>query len=94
MKKITFLLFLLLSLSGLSQQQTVTYNISPATYNEGDAITITFNGNSINESTWGVTGNALYLWAWSYDLNDTSEVNCLTNGTWASSKEANKLTYN
>ncbi len=94
MKNITFLLFLLLSLSGLSQQQAVTYSISPATFNEGDPITITFNGNSINEATWGVTGNALYLWAWSYDLNDTSELNCPTNGTWASSNEANKLTYN
>jgi len=94
MKKITFLLFLLFSLSGLSQQQTVAYSISPATYNEEDPITITFNGNSINEATWGVTGNALYLWAWSYDLNDTNELNCPTNGTWASSNEANKLTYN
>lgn len=77
-----------------AQTQTVTYSISPATFNEDESITITFNGSSINESTWGVSNNALYLWAWSYDINDTNSIDCPTNGTWASSNEANRLTYN
>jgi hypothetical protein len=94
MKKITFLLFFLISFSTVAQQQTIAYSINPATFNEGDIITITFNGSSINESTWSVTGNALYLWAWSYDLNDTNSLDCPTNGTWSSSNEANRLTYN
>ncbi|CAH8283639.1 putative secreted protein (Por secretion system target) [Mariniflexile fucanivorans] len=92
MKKITFIVFLFLSLSALSQ--TVTYSVNPTTFNETDAITITFNGNSINEATWGVSDNALYLWAWSYDLNDANSLDCPTNGAWGSSNEANKLTYN
>ena len=92
MKKKLLLLFLFTSL-GFAQQQNVTYSISPATFEENDQITITFNGSSINESTWGVTNNALYLWAWSIDLNSISQ-DCPTNGTWASSNEANKLTYN
>lgn len=94
MKKITILLLLIFSLSAFSQQQTVTYSISPSPFNEGDAITITFNGSSINEATWGVSNNALYLWAWSYDLNDSNPQDCPTNGTWNNSNEANKLTYN
>ena len=91
MKKITILLLLIFSLSAFSQQQTVTYSISPSPFNEGDAITITFNGSSINEATWGVSNNALYLWAWSYDLNDSNSQDCPTNGTWNNSNEANKL---
>jgi hypothetical protein len=94
MKKITILLLLIFSLSAFSQKQTVTYSISPSPFNEGDAITITFNGSSINEATWGVSNNALYLWAWSYDLNDSNSQDCPTNGTWNNSNEANKLTYN
>lgn len=39
-------------------------------------------------------GNALYLWTWSYDLNDVNSLDCPTNGTWTSSNEANRLTYN
>ncbi|MDH5413696.1 MAG: alpha-amylase family glycosyl hydrolase [Flavobacteriaceae bacterium] len=93
MKKKLLLLFLFTSL-GYAQTQNVTYSISPATFDENDQITITFNGSSINESTWGVTNNALYLWAWSLDLNGLNSQDCPTNGTWASSNEANKLTYN
>ena len=63
-------------------------------FNEDDAITITFQGSSINEASWGVTDNALYLWAWSYDLNDANAMDCPTNGTWDNSNEANRLTYN
>ncbi|NBL64598.1 T9SS type A sorting domain-containing protein [Flavobacterium sp. NST-5] len=93
MKKIT-LLFLLISSFAFAQQQTVTYNVSPATFEENQSITITVNGSSINESAWAVTGNALYLWAWSFDQNYLNNQDCPTNGTWTSSNEANRLTYN
>lgn len=77
-----------------SQQQTITYNVSPTAFEENQSITVTFNGSSINEATWGVTGNALYLWAWSFDSNDTNILDCPTNGTWTNSSETNLLTYN
>ncbi len=93
MKKITYL-FLFISAFVFSQQQTVTYSISPPTFEENESITITFDGSSINESTWGVTDNALYLWAWSFDLNLDNIQDCPTNGSWDNSDEANRLTYN
>ncbi|WP_312765376.1 alpha-amylase family glycosyl hydrolase [Epilithonimonas sp.] len=83
-----------IAISAFAQTQTVTYSISPSAFNEDESITITFNGSSINESTWGVANNALYLWSWSYDSNDANSQDCPTNGSWASSNEANKLTYN
>ncbi|MGL2992554.1 alpha-amylase family glycosyl hydrolase [Flavobacterium sp. TSSA_36] len=94
MRKNLLILLLLVGWGVFSQKQTVTYSITPATFEETNTITITFNGSSINEGTWGVTGNALYLWAWSYDLNDATELNCPSNGTWTSSNELNRLTYN
>lgn len=93
MKKIT-LLFLLITSYAWSQQQTVTYSVTPTTFEENQSVTLTFNGSSINEATWGVTGNALYIWAWSFDLNDQNNANCPTNGDWGNSNEANRLTYN
>jgi 1,4-alpha-glucan branching enzyme len=93
MKK-TLLLFLLLTVSVFAQQQTVTYSINPATFEETTAITITINGSSINESAWGVTGNALYLWAWAYGTNDTTEKGTPLNGSWNVSNEASKFVYN
>jgi glycosidase len=92
MKKYFF--FFLLSLMGYAQQQTVTYTVAPTAFEENQSITLTFNGSSINEATWAVAGNALYLWAWSFDSNDQNSIDCPTNGTWTSSNEANKLTYN
>lgn len=77
-----------------AQQQTVTYSINPPTFEDTTPITITINGTSINESTWGVTGNALYLWSWSYDVNDTNQMDSPSNGSWTSSNEAAKFTYN
>lgn len=94
MKKITYLFFLFFAINTFSQQQTLTYNVSPTAFEENQSITITFNGSSINEATWGVTGNALYLWAWSFDSNDTNILDCPTNGTWTNSSETNLLTYN
>ena len=93
MKKI-ILLFLLITSLGYAQQQTVTYIVSPATFEETDLVTLTFNGNSINEASWGVVGNALYLWAWSFDINDVNIIDCPTNGGWTNSNELNRLIYN
>lgn len=92
MKKITFL-FLFISSLVWGQQQNVTHSVSPISFEETNSITLTFNGNSINEASWGVTGNALYLWSWSLNSNNVSQ-DCPTNGTWTNSNEANKLTYN
>lgn len=93
MKKITFLLLFLTSFC-FAQQQTVTYSVAPSAFNEDESITITINGNSVNEATWGVTNNSLYLWGWSLDINDANPQDCPTNGSWDNSNEANKFTYN
>ena len=94
MKKTILLLLFLLSLSVTAQQQTVSYSINPATFEETTSITITINGSSINEATWGVSGNALYLWVWAFDTNDTTEKGTPLNGSWTASNEASKFTYN
>ena len=94
MKKFYNLIAFFIAITAFAQMQTVTHSINPVAFNEDESITITFTGNSINESTWGVTNNALYLWAWSYDANDANSMDSPTNGTWDSSNEANKLTYN
>ena len=93
-KSVLLLIFLLFIQFGFSQTQTVTATVTPASFEETTSITITFTGSSINEATWGVTGNALYLWAWSFDLNDLNTMDCPTNGTWTVSNEANRLIYN
>lgn len=39
----------------------------------------------------------LYLWTWSFDVNDTNAIDCPTNGTWTNSGAGtppNVLTYN
>ena len=92
-KTILFLLFFL-TIVASAQQQAIAYTISPATFEETTAITITINGNNVNEATWGVTGNALYMWTWSFDINDANSTDCPTNGTWTSSNETNRFTYN
>ena len=94
MKKIILLLLLFCSMATFAQQQAVTYSINPATFEETTSITITINGSSVNEAAWGVSGNALYMWAWSFDINDTNIVDCPTNGAWTASNEANLFTYN
>ncbi len=94
MKKITFLLGLICSSFIFSQQQTVSHTIAPSTFEEGDTITITIDGSSINEAAWGITDNALYLWAWSFDTSFANIQDCPTNGSWGNSNEANRLTYN
>jgi hypothetical protein len=94
MKKTILSLFLLLSVSLFAQPQTVIYSISPTTFEETASVTITINGSSINEATWGVTGNALYMWAWAFDTNDTTQKGTPLNGTWEASDEASRFTYN
>ncbi|GAA4301518.1 hypothetical protein GCM10023163_24120 [Aestuariibaculum suncheonense] len=74
--------------------QAVDFTIAPNPFNEDDSITITFDGATIDESAWGVTDNALYLWSWSYDTNLANQQDCPTNGSWDNSDENNRLTYN
>jgi 1,4-alpha-glucan branching enzyme len=93
MKKITTLLLFFLSLNFYGQQ-TVTYNIDPNPFEETTSITVTINGNSVNEAAWGITNNSLYMWAWSFNSNDAAIMDCPTNGSWTASNEANKFTYN
>lgn len=93
MKNFTLFFFTLISTLCFAQQQTVTYSVSPTTFEETDTVTLTFNGSSINEASWGLTGNALYLWAWSFDVNNENIMNSPTNGDWTNSNEANRLTY-
>ena len=93
MKKTLLLITFLWSVATFAQLQTISYSINPATFEDTTSITITING-SINEGTWGVTGNALYLWSWSYDVNDTNQMDSPSNGSWTASNEASKFTYN
>ncbi len=78
-----------------AQQQNVTYSVSPATFEETNAITITINGSSINETAWGVAAtHELYLWAWAFDTNDTTAKGTPNNGSWTASSAASMFTYN
>ncbi|KUJ63281.1 alpha-amylase [Flavobacteriaceae bacterium CRH] len=94
MKKTILAIFLLLSVTIFAQKQNVTYSINPSTFEDTTPITITISGASINEGTWAVTGNALYLWSWSYDVNDANQTDSPSNGSWTVSAEASKFTYN
>ncbi|WP_316635193.1 alpha-amylase family glycosyl hydrolase [uncultured Flavobacterium sp.] len=94
MKKTLLLFFLLLSVFSFAQIQPATYSVSPAVFEETTSITITINGSSINETTWGVTDNSLYLWAWAFDTNDTTQKGTPNNGAWDASSDASKFTYN
>ncbi|MBF4487998.1 MULTISPECIES: alpha-amylase family glycosyl hydrolase [unclassified Flavobacterium] len=94
MKKTLLSIFLLMAVVAFAQKQMATYSISPSTFEDTTPITITINGTSIDESTWGVIGNALYLWSWSYDVNDTTQMDSPSNGPWTASNEASKFTYN
>ncbi|WP_413999498.1 alpha-amylase family glycosyl hydrolase [Flavobacterium sp. W1B] len=94
MKKTLLLFFGLFTLITFAQQQTVSYSVNPATFEETTAITITINGSSINEAAWGVTGNALYLWAWAFDTSGSTQKGTPNNGDWTASTEASRFTYN
>ncbi|WP_276378841.1 alpha-amylase family glycosyl hydrolase [Flavobacterium sp. H4147] len=95
MKRTLLILFLLLSFAVSAQVQTVTYTINPATFDDTTSITITINGSSVDETSWGISAtHALYLWSWSYDVNDTNQMDSPSNGSWTASNEASKFTYN
>lgn len=88
----SFFLAVFTSITVFAATINVTYMVNPATFNETESITVTFSG--INEATWGVSSShALYLWGWSFDAATNTSADCPTNGTWANSNEANKLTY-
>ncbi len=89
MKKL-LLLIILISNYSFAQIQNATFSISPSTFNEGTEITITVS--NVNPATWGVSD--IYLWAWSFDVNDLNTMDSPTNGTWTNSNEAQKLTNN
>ncbi|QVY66670.1 alpha-amylase family glycosyl hydrolase [Polaribacter sp. Q13] len=89
MKKITFLILFITSFT-FSQVQNVTFSVSPATFNETDPITITVS--NITAASWGVSD--IYLWSWSYDINDANSIDSPNNGSWTNSNEAQKLTKN
>ncbi len=91
MKKIIFLLFLVLGANiTLAQQQNATFTITPNPFDENDEITITVSG--VDTSIWGV--NDLYLWAWYFPQGSNNGSNAPTNGDWTNSNEANKFTNN
>ena len=70
-------------------QQQITYSVNPVSFDETDAITVTFN---VNEAAFGLaSSHDLYLWAWSIDSNAVLQ-DCPTNGTWPASNPVNKLT--
>ena len=89
-----FLFFAFTSFVANAQLQTITPTVTPNPFERNVSITITVQGSQINEATWGVTGNALYLWAWMQDANGNALGDCPTNGTWTASSETNRLTYN
>lgn len=94
MKKTLLSIFLLMAVNAFAQIQNVTYSINPSPFEDTTPITISIAGTSVNEGTWGVTGNALYLWSWSYDVSDTNQADSPSNGSWTASAEASRFTYN
>ena len=87
-------LFLLIPCFVFAQQQTVTYSMSPSPTFEGtDALTITVNGSSINEATWGVTNNQLYAWVWALNTANAN-IPFSGNGDWSNSNNSQLMTYN
>ena len=93
MKKL-LLILMFSTFAAQAQVQTITPTVTPNPFERNQQITITVQGSQINESTWGVTGNALYLWAWMQDANGNGIGDCPTNGSWTSSSETNRMTYN
>ena len=84
----TLLILLFLGTSIFAQQQTVTFDISPATFDEDEMITIT--ASDFSPGVWGVTD--VYLWAWS--TASGVEQDAPNNGEWTNSDESQKMTNN
>ena len=91
-KILSFLFFI--SISCFAQQQTVISTVTPAVFDETTSITVTINGNSINEASWGVTNNVLYMWAWAFELDGVTQKVTPINGDWNNSNESTKFNYN
>lgn len=91
MRKFYSVVFLLITMGVFGQ---INYTISPNPFNETDAITLTVPGDQIDESAWGVSNNAIYIWTWSFDTNYQNSQDCPTNGSWNNSNDLNKLNYN
>lgn len=91
MRKFYSVAFLLIAMCVFGQ---ISYTISPNPFNETDAITLTVPGDQIDESAWGVSNNAIYIWTWSFDTNYQNSQDCPTNGSWNNSNDPNKLNYN
>ncbi|MGV2451386.1 UNVERIFIED_CONTAM: alpha-amylase family glycosyl hydrolase [Ralstonia mannitolilytica] len=91
MKKFYSVVFLLITMAVFGQ---INYTISPDPFNETDTITLTVPGDQIDESAWGVSNNAIYIWTWSFDTNYQNSQDCPTNGSWNNSNDLNKLNYN
>lgn len=94
MKKTLLWITFLWSVATFAQTQTVSYSVSPSTFEETTPITITINGTSVDENSWGITDHSLYMWAWAFDTNDTTQKGSPDNGSWDASSEASKFTYN
>ena len=90
MKVFLRVLFLFFTAIVFSQEQNVTYTVSPSSFSENDQITITIS--NINLSNWGVSD--IYLWAWSLDANGENYQDSPTNGTWGNSNDSQKLSHN
>ena len=84
----TLLTLLFIGTSIFAQQQTVTFDINPATFAEDEMITIT--ASDFSPAVWGVSD--VYLWAWS--TASGVEQDAPNNGEWTNSDEAQKLTNN
>ena len=93
MKKLLLFLSIVLTNWCFGQIQGVSGDAIPYPFEETEMVTLTLNGDSIDESLWGITDNTIYIWSWSYDLNFENQQDCPTNGTWANSNEANRLIY-
>lgn len=93
MKKLLRFLPLFFAIAVTAQQQTATFTITPALFDENEQITITVSG--VDPTIWnaGQSGN-IYLWAWSYDLNDMNSMDSPTNGSWTNSNAVQQLTNN
>ncbi|MET3037901.1 alpha-amylase family glycosyl hydrolase [Chryseobacterium sp. NRRL B-14859] len=90
MKKFYSVISLLIAVLVFGQ---INYTINPNPFNETDAVTLTIPGDQIDESAWGVSNNAIYIWSWSLDTNYQNSQNCPTNGSWDNSDDLNKLSY-
>ncbi|NNL79808.1 MAG: T9SS type A sorting domain-containing protein [Flavobacteriaceae bacterium] len=93
MKRLLPFIFLILVSSVLAQVQTATFSLSPANFSEEDEITITVS--EVDPTIWNASQpDNIYLWAWSFNIFNTDQMDSPNNGSWGNSSEAQKLTNN